>query len=199
MSIMATAEASYMATLQHIRLIADRRRHLEQVQRESEEQFVHAVAREFRAGRLTFEDLEAVYLEARAVVLAGFATKRWQAELPPPGRLQWLAARAAKEVQQRQDDLLDSWHGRFPVEKEERMPPPGTCVVYVLYDHAGAPCYVGSTGWFYYRTLKHAYHKKSATRWQAYRCRDRQHAYEVEERFLQRHKPYLNKNTKVGR
>lgn len=38
----------------------------------------------------------------------------------------------------------------------------------------------------------HARQGKRWTRWQAHRCEDRDHAYEVEERFLQQYKPHLN-------
>jgi predicted GIY-YIG superfamily endonuclease len=64
--------------------------------------------------------------------------------------------------------------------------------VYVLFDAAGEPCYIGSTQNFRERARVHrtgiAYE-----RWVAYPCTDREAAYELETRLLKEHKPYRNK------
>lgn len=186
---MTTSEPTYAATAQHIRLVADRRRRLEQAQREAEEQFVHAVARDFRAGLLSLAELEAIYVSVQAAVMSGFATKRWQAELPGILSIRSLITQAAKA----ESAALDSWMGPFPVEDHTKLPPAGIAVVYVLYDQKAAPCYVGSTGALGTRLAEHVRTGKRCSSWQAHRCRDREHAFEVETQFLRQFKPYLNK------
>lgn len=186
-----TTVPPYAATAQHLQLLAERRRRLERAQLDAEEQLVASVAREVRAGRLTAAELARIYIELRSIAMPGFS-KRWQAELPT---LQQIQADAARDERWQREarERLDSWVGPFPVEDREAVPLWGICVVYVLYDQAGAPCYVGSTERFWDRMVVHAHQGKPAVRWQAHRCRDREHAYEVETQFLQQHKPYLNK------
>jgi hypothetical protein len=184
-----TTEPTYASTAQHIRLIAERRRRLERAQIDAEERFVHAVARDFRAGLLSLAELESVYVSVQSAALSGFATKRWQAELPGLHSIRSLITQAAKA----ESAALDSWVGAFPVEDHTKLPPAGIAVVYVLYDEAASPCYVGSTGALGTRLAEHVRTGKRCSAWQAHRCRDREHAYEVETQFLQQYKPYLNK------
>jgi hypothetical protein len=85
-----------------------------------------------------------------------------------------------------------TWHGTWPLHGGS-FPSYGMCVVYVLYDHANAPCYVGSTQNLKVRLKWHAGDGKAFRQWTAFRCADRAAAYALEDRLLAEHKPYLNK------
>jgi hypothetical protein len=72
-------------------------------------------------------------------------------------------------------------------------PPHGVPVVYVLFDSLNEPVYVGSTAAFWSRMKgHHILERHVITHWMAYRCNDREHAYQEEERLLATHKPRLN-------
>lgn len=186
-----TTMHSFESTAQHIRLIAERRRRLEQAQLEAEEQFVHAIARAYNSGSLSEEELERAYVSVQGSTLSGFATKRWQQHLAGIVQIRaYLRTQARIAAAQK-----DTWTGEFPIPNHSELPRDGIDVVYVLFDETRVPCYVGSTGSLGTRLASHARDGKNWSSWQAHRCRDRDHAYDVEEQFLQQYKPYLNKKT----
>ncbi|WP_027944248.1 GIY-YIG nuclease family protein [Amycolatopsis taiwanensis] len=188
-----TNNHAWEATLQHLQLIVAKRDKLEHAQREAEDQLIHALARDFNARRIGWAELNRVYTTLRGQgkqpgFLPGFTGKRWAAVLP---NIQAVRARAA-EAEEAKRQLPEVWLGTFPYSDPD-LPPFGICVVYVLYDASGKPCYVGSTKAFANRMKAHARDGKRWSTWHAYKCRDRGHAYEVEGRFLDQFKPYLNK------
>jgi hypothetical protein len=190
-----TQDRPFSATEQHIALLATKRKRLEAAQLEAETQLFFSVAREFNAGFLSWAGLAELYDRTLGSYLPGF-TKRWRLVLPHP--ISHIRAMAEKEARGDFDRDIESWSGHFPFQEADRLPPPGTCLTYVLFDEARRPCYVGSTFDFRTRVRAHAKRGVRWSTWQAFRCRDRDHAYEVEERFLQQHKPYLNINSKTG-
>ncbi len=86
-----------------------------------------------------------------------------------------------------------SWTGEYPIAAGAPSPLSGAAVVYVLFDEANAPCYVGSTHTFRARLRRHEKDGKRFVRWQAHPCDDRDHAYRLEDRLLRQHMPYLNR------
>ena len=186
---------SVQATLQHIQLIARKRAKLERAQIEAEQQLVHVVAREFNGGRIGYQELAEIYAGVRgdgerSAAMSGFLTKRWRSALPDIGAVR--VALQEREAASRAT-RVDAWEGRWPCYDRRQLPPVRTCVVYVLFDDELEPCYVGSTGSFGVRMSAHVKDGKRWAHWQAFRCRDREHAYQAEEQFLAEFKPYLNK------
>jgi len=183
-------EPAHFATQQHIQLIAAKRIKLEQAQLAAEEQFCMALAREFNAGRIGYTELADAYADLRGDesaprFLAGFPSRRWRPVLPDIKHVKAM-------VKWQSEASFDDWHGEWPLDHQD-VPPYGLSVVYVLFDSNTRPCYVGSTQAFRTRMAQHAGSGKRWSRWQAYKCRDRQHAYEVETRFLEKYMPQLNK------
>lgn len=86
------------------------------------------------------------------------------------------------------------WCGE--VSKRDQPNPNKENVVYVLFDEEGNLCYIGSTGDFPTRIREHM-KTKSFTRWTAYECETREGAYELEDKLIKSHKPYLN--SRMGR
>jgi hypothetical protein len=192
------AESSYSATQAHIALIAIKRFKLEAAQLDAEEQLIHCVAREFRAGNIQYPELETIYLHQREYGLPCWFSKRWTpAGLPALANIR----RAIRDAQP--PDALKAttqiWSGSFPYQRGDVLPDKGICVVYVLFDHDTKPCYVGSTFSFRGRMSAHVRSGKRWASWQAHRCVDREQAFEVEDRFLQQYKPYLNKASRARR
>lgn len=185
---MTTIEPAYAATEQHIRFLAEKQRRLAEAQIEAEKQLIQAVARETKQRAVPWQELLDLYLRLKEFRQPGFQ-KRWDAQLPTllaiKGSIKWL--------EERGEPGAESWVGSYPFPAGEPRPGSGICVVYVLFDHGNQPCYVGSTSAFRERLWGHRTDGKNFVRWQAHRCRDREHAYEVETQFLQQYKPYLNK------
>jgi predicted GIY-YIG superfamily endonuclease len=174
----------YGMTEQHIRLLQAKRDRLTRALVEAEAQYIVAVAREFDSGRIAWAELYRTYQVIRDGGLAGFSS-RWLAVLPYTVQKMRLMANA-QEIQE--------WAGcGTQIEPSGNWPPKGTCVVYVLSRDDGEPTYVGSTHNFSTRLGRHRHAGKAWASWRAYRCRDRQHAYEVEARFLRQFKPEQNK------
>jgi hypothetical protein len=184
----------YAATLQHIELISAKRAKLESAQIDAEAQVIHAVAREFRGGNLGWRELERIYLALQPTGLPGWYSKRWR-----PAGLPTLAGIRNAILVAETPPPPPAWSGNTPFQLGELIPARGQCVVYILFDQAQQPCYVGSTNAFKDRLVAHDRDGKRWERWQAYRCDDREHAYVVEETFLQQHKPYLNKASHARR
>lgn len=178
---------AYDDTLQHIALINAKLRTLYDCQAEAETQIIHRIACDFEAGRIGTRELYDVFMRLKATAADGF-NKRWSARFPD----QYNAHRM-RYVYLNLPDPDGNWRGLFPLGPTEVAPPAGQSVVYVLFDAANAPCYVGSTEHLRARLKNHADNGKQFARWLAYPCADREAAYLLEERLLSEHKPYLNR------
>lgn len=182
--------ASISASIQHIELIREKEAKLKAAREEAESQVLHRVGTAYHAGDIDERQLLAVFERYRQLGGSG-GYMRWNKNV----RVTWhqmLKIRLSFT-----NGPEGTWIGRYPCAAEDPAPRQGTNVVYVLYGTDNEPCYVGSTNNLRVRLKAHARDGKDFVRWQAYRCRDREHAYELEDRLLREHKPYLNR--KVGR
>lgn len=180
--------ASYASTLQHIELLHGKQCKLRDAQVEAEEQVLHRLAADYKAGVLEMEDLYRFYLRFRLVAVEGW-THRWDWVMPI------TASKVRGEAERYLRDLPSpdgTWSGTYPLGGQG-APPDYTSVIYVLFDPKNVPCYVGSTYRFRTRLKWHRKKGKDFDRWLAYRCDDREAAYQLEERLLREHLPYLNK------
>lgn len=187
--------SDYHATLQHIDLISARIATLTQAQIEAEEQVIHRLAVDYRAGRIDIEQLYERYLWLRDRAAAGF-WKRWNWAMPHAATTKQIR-HVVLRIRRHTPDPDGNWRGAYPFGDADRYPTTPTPVVYVLFDDANEPCYVGSTDDFRGRARAHAKDGKRFARWLVYPCTDREAAYELEERLHREHLPYLNR--KVGR
>lgn len=185
---MAVVIEGYAATLQHLELLRRKRDDLKAKQAEAEEQHLHRIGCAYTAGQIGMDALAEAYAAFRAVSDPGYS-HRWNAFITVSAarvvsyiKLQAYHAPSAE---------WQAWEGTFPFGPET-TPGAGTSVVYILFDQANVPCYVGSTAHFRGRLHQHAKDKQFAF-WRAYPCADRAAAYALEDRLLREHKPYLNK------
>jgi predicted GIY-YIG superfamily endonuclease len=190
-----TAPDPYEATLQHIGLIARKRERLLAAQLDAERQLLHRAASDYVAGHLSLADLWELNQRYRASInyisMAGRPAPAtlWNASMPiTHGSLPHVVRNLPNED--------GYWSGEHPGKPDDPRPMYGQSVVYVLFDDANAPCYVGSTEKLSPRLTAHSRDKKFS-RWVAYPCADREAAYQLEDRLLKEHKPYLNR--KAGR
>lgn len=182
------------ATAGHIDLIQSKLEKLQDARDDSWAQLLTMVARKYRAEEINSTQLQQFYRDMRESYGPGW-TRVWNAHMPVTGnRLAHVAARDRRIAEQRK---TPSWSGVFPINDQE-APLAGISVVYVLFDKAGVPAYIGSTATFRERMKAHrSIRPKLFVRWIAYRCDDREAAYELEVRLLRENLPYLNR--KVGR
>lgn len=183
----------YAATFRHIELLGQKRERLTQAQTEAEEQVLHRIAVDYKAGRITENHLCDIYVEFRECAMSGFSN-RWNAAMPymPAGRIRGLI-RKREFAAIFAADSDGNWRGEYPLAWDSSRPKTGQSVVYVLYDTDNVPCYVGSTNDFNGRAKAHAREGKKFVRWLAYGCPNRASAYSLETQLLRQHKPYLNK------
>lgn len=173
------------ATARHIELVSAKLEKLTRAHADSWSQVLTAAARMYNNEQLTEAHLVRFFDDMKANYGPGF-TAVWNAHMPiPASRVPWCR----RDVP---NGPLGSWVGEIPVG-EGPCPPAGVAVVYVLFDGANEPVYVGSTDDFRGRMGQHRKSKPEAVRWTAYRCRDREHAYEVEVQLLRQHMPRMNK------
>lgn len=179
-------QASRDATLQHIALLKRKQERLHEAQISAEEQVLHVIAAEYAAGDLDIAGLAEAFHAYRSVAAPGFKN-RWNAAIPITAAK--VLARAKWSLP---NGPAGSWEGVYPIGDG---PAPGcnTCVVYVLFDATNRPCCVGSTDAFRDRLAHHRRDGKQFARWAAYPCINREAAYQLEERLLAEHQPYLNK------
>ncbi|MFJ9558242.1 GIY-YIG nuclease family protein [Nocardiopsis sp. NPDC101807] len=190
--------APYTATLDHIKLLADKRDRLAAAQLEAENQVLHRVAADFNAGKLSLADLCDFWDSFRKSALQGYSS-RWKKAFPefPPNRLSGHL-KGFHRAHLYTPDEDGNWRGNYPFDADtDRRPKSGVSVVYVLYDIKNAPCYVGSTHNLGARLESHYRGGKRFTKWLAYACTDRAAAYALETRLLQENKPYLNKRARA--
>jgi predicted GIY-YIG superfamily endonuclease len=174
------------ATLQHIALLKRKQERLRAAQIDAERQFLHSVAAAWAAGDLDTAGLAEALRAYRAVAAPGFMG-HWDAALPVS------AAKLLTWPDSAPNGPAGSWEGTYPIGVRDPAPRRNICVVYVLFDAANQPCYVGSTSTFRDRLARHQRDGKLFVRWTAYPCKDREAAYQLEVRLLEQHKPYLNK------
>lgn len=187
--------AAFGAALQHIEMLKDKQEHLLRRQIEAEEQLLYRVSQLHASGQLGETELAVTYRSVARVAAPGLK-KRWDASIPvPAARVQYLS-RDTETLRRHAPNMPDgTWRGTWPIPDDQTaaVPVAGTCVVYVLYDARNDPCYVGSTQHLKTRLKRHAADGKSFLSWSAFRCDDREAAYQLEEKLLAEHKPYLNK------
>lgn len=150
--------------------------------------FLTTLAERHRAGVVTWAQLDAAY---RLVAYnGGFAAPggvaRWKEIVGVP-RSGMIA-----KVQEEAVNSDGAWSGHTPLEEGEFFPPDDQSVVYLLFDVDNVPVYVGSTARLKTRLAQHQ-SDKVWTQWVAYRCENRQAAYELETRYLRQYKPRYNK------
>lgn len=181
----AELAASLASTLDHMAVMTERIARLEALVLASQEQVSHRVAIARRAGEIDDAELYALYERYREAS-AGRPkfSEPWSKELGGFPRSPKL-----RDLPNMPDG---SWRGSMPVLMQPR-PPRGVSVVYVLYDEANEPCYVGSTLDFKARIKAHVKAGKRFASWAAWPCRDREHAYQREEQMLRDVMPYLNR------
>lgn len=182
-----TGTADYAATEQHIRLLQAKRATLAAALADAESQYAMAVKREFDAGTIGWAELNRAYGVVRDGGLRGWGP-RWRSVLPYSG--QKLRGNARLDP----DHDVQQWSGQgMHVHLHQDRPATGTGVVYVLFADDGTAVYVGSTQKFTSRLGAHRRDGKTWASWLAHRCRDRDHAYEVEARFLEQYMPRDNR------
>jgi hypothetical protein len=181
---------SLLSTAQHIELLYAKEQRLEEARREAQEQFFHSIGAAYRTGEISDRELIAIYRHVKDAKVPRSMTY-WNASVG----LTWQ--KVVSLMENLPNGPEGSWVGEWPHPRGAPLPINGIPVVYVLYDAANEPVYVGSTGKFRLRMTQHVDQGKEFVYWQAHRCRDREHAYEVEVRLLGQRLPRLN--FKVGR
>lgn len=181
------------ATYEHILLLKRKRELLQASQIAAEEQLLHRMGQLHDTGKMTEIELAGFYRVYADCAIPGFL-KRWEASISvPAGRVQYIL-RHMKTIDRHAPNMPDgTWQGAWPLGPGDRAPMYGACVVYVLYDAANDPCYVGSTQNLLARLKDHRKDGKPFVRWSAFPCKDREAAYALEEKLLNEHMPYLNK------
>lgn len=182
--------AALLPTAQHIELLYAKEQRLEAARHEAQEQFFHSIGAAYRIGEISDLQLIALFRHVRSAAIPG-TRKHWNAAIG----INWLKMPSLEANQPNGPE--GSWVGEWPMRDSATRPIPGIPVVYVLYDAMNEPIYVGSTAKFRVRMTQHAADGKKFTYWQAHRCRDREHAYEMEVRLLGQRLPRLN--FRIGR
>lgn len=184
--------AALSATAQHIDLVQQKLDRLTAVRHDSWLQMLAAAGRLYLAHEMTPEDL-LLLLDKMRGYGPGFG-KLWDQVMPVKANK--LRAVVAARERERQESIHSTWFGSLPFQvptSPALTPPHGVPVVYVLFDSLNEPVYVGSTAAFWSRMKgHHILERYVITHWMAYRCNDREHAYQEEERLLATHKPRLN-------
>ncbi len=179
------------ATASHIDLVQAKLDKLATVKADSWEQILIAAARLYRSDGLTTAHLLQLHRDMKLSYGGGF-TKVWNRVMPiQSNQLPHVAARDRRiaEEQRRQ-----SWYGTFPLDGSYTVPSKGVSCVYILFDRADVPAYIGSTEQFRTRMGSHRRERPGAfLRWICYTCESREAAYQLEEKLLRENLPYLNR------
>jgi hypothetical protein len=174
------------ASVQHLVSIKAKIDKLGDARAAAEEQITHRVGAAYRAGEISLQelaDIAAVYQESSG----------------PGGRDRWDTAVGVSLVKLRAirrfrpNGPHGSWFGDHPLSHDAPRPIQGQNVVYVLYDEAAKPCYVGSTKNFSGRMSGHRKDGKKWSHWTAFPCDSREAAFVLETRLLREEMPYLNR------
>ncbi len=182
----ADLSTSLAAGLQHIALLQGRIARLAAALDDAQDQLLHRLGSAHRTGDITDAQLVAAW---RLFCAADTPAKsrHWNEHVDIPYQ------RMIHVENQLPNGPSGSWFGDWPYPSGAPAPLSGTPVVYVLFDEVHKPCYVGSTKNFSARLSAHAKDGKIFVHWQAHPCRSREDAYQLEERLLKQHKPYLNR------
>lgn len=201
------AEVGVRSTLDEMKRYGARLAVLQQRMDAAEEQVTHRLGLEYRAGRITRDDVIAVLAEVRPHLTTGW-TNRWAEQigfdvLAHARSLESLARYSERNAQ----NIEGGWEGSCYVADEAVVTPGGRthyvvsnprpvkghAVVYVLYDADLEPLYVGSTGEFPARMKAHLRAGKPARWWRAYLYPDREAAYVAEVEMLKAVMPKMNR------
>ena len=178
-------QAGLDATLQHIALLMEKQDRLRDIQVQAENQLLHRAAVAYGDRRMGDVELADLYMAYSVIAQPGYEI-RWNLAIPIHAkRMKYILSNAPNGPQ-------GTWRGTYPFAGGP-VPLDGISVVYVLYDRESNPCYVGSTHAMRERFKRHVKDRKSFVRWTACRCEDRETAYQLEEKLLGEHKPYLNR------
>lgn len=183
-------DAGTAATLQHVEMLHKRQQKLVAMRDEAEHQMLHRLGIDYRAGHVSDSQLAAVFQRLKQLEIPGRST-RWDAHIPHD----WAAM--GDLFRWKPNGPNGTFVGEWPLHPRAVAPRGGKSVVYVLFDASNEPCYVGSSCNLRQRLKAHARDGKVFTSWQAYPCRDREHAYELEVQLLRERMPRLNR--KAGR
>jgi hypothetical protein len=190
-----TAIAELNATARHIELLNSKIDRLAQARADSWDQALSTVARMYRAGEIDMTVLIDLYAEMRVSFGPGF-TRQWNKSIPVGS--EGIKAEILRRDYAKRAGHLNApngpngtWQGGVP-DRGSPAPPRGQSVVYVLFDASNTPIYVGSTYTFRARLNTHLKDKPVAS-WTAFPCRNREHAYELEDLLLKQYKPTLNR------
>jgi len=180
---------SAVATLQHIEKLHTRARTLDALRLDAEEQLLHRIGAAYDAGQISDAELIEIYERYKLLRLVG-RTQRWNEAISVtwrhmPNLWRWEPNGPA-----------GTWVGSYPIGEKDPTPPPGSFIVYVLFDATNEPIYVGSTGDFRVRLKQHHKKQKPFVYWQAYAVEDRESAYQLEERLLRERLPRMNKRAR---
>lgn len=177
---------SVESTLQHIRLIQEKEQRLAEARKGALAQALQRIGSDYRTGRITQHQLCTALVAIQGLEMSG-RMNAWDEIVG----VSWK--RLAQMAKQLPNGPEGSWVGEYPMAVDAPRPIYGVSVVYVLFDEANEPVYVGSTEQFSPRMTAHKKSGKRFVRWQAHPCRDREHAYRLEDRLLKQHKPRLNR------
>lgn len=179
-----TALDSLTATLDHHASLADKAEAIRTARLDTEESFCHRFGIAWRAGELTAQEALTLYDRFRAHGVQGYSNRYKAAECPGPNSLRHA-------IRTGPNGPNGTWHGPSLMDSTSPAPVEGTAVVYVLYDAALTPIYVGSTSNFRARIKAHR-RTKTFEYWTAQPCVDREHAYAMEAAAIRHHQPILN-------
>jgi hypothetical protein len=182
----------YEVTLRQIADLGQERDRLTLEKADAEANHLGRIATVYESGAIDMDGLVAAYYEYRQVADPGFS-HRWDAAIAVTSAE--IVGYARSRPHRQPNGPGGSWSGPHPFD-EGPTPGDATPVAYMLYDHLGKVCYVGSTGGFRGRINCHARDGKRFTSWRAYPCSDRDAAYALEMRLIRKHQPYLNKRSR---
>lgn len=167
---------------------------------DAESQFLQRWAGAYRTGLVSEDDIIDAALD---VAMSGHLPSGWMARWSEAfgvnvRALVYQRNYQAKHAEHHQENAGHGWVGTcedsgasFP------RPPKGQCVVYVLFDVASEPVYVGSTQDLAGRIRAHRRDGKPVAHWRAVPYATREDAYAAEEAMLRTVKPMMNR--KAGR
>jgi hypothetical protein len=185
-----TESASFKDPAGRLTLIGRQIDLLEQQRVRAEEGLFAALGHDYRMGRITKEQLVDVYRSVRPYLSNGFSV-RWEERIPVPFR--WIQGAAKLANMSRMNGPNGaSWTGVWPPERNAPAPLAGTPVVYVLYDAAGEPIYLGSSKNLRNRLKVHSRERDFAA-WIAVPCASREAAFLTEDYHLRTRPPSQNK------
>lgn len=192
------------STIEHMLRIGNRMETLRETLFDCEEQVMHRLGVEYRAGIVGQSEVGDILHEVRHLLAPGWM-KRCEVALGFPVR-KLMSSRAQKTANEAMYGQNEAWgwsgscsmewtdDGR-PLERTVSWPRPmkGVSVVYLLHSVFGDPLYVGSTHDFSARIKSHLLDGKPAAFWSAYLCANREEAYVLEDRLLKENMPTMNK------